>query len=100
MRQFKTLRGEKKLNINTVRDRVKKFLREALDAKELGEEIKIIGIARAEDGWTADAEVAERNAALPGHAIFEKKYYVVKLDSEGEVLSFKQVKSIGEREEE
>lgn len=88
------------MNINTVRDRVKKFLREALDAKEMGEEIKVIGITRTEEGWTADAEVAERNATLPGHAIFEKKYYVARLDSEGEVLSFKQVKSIGEREEE
>jgi Gas vesicle synthesis protein GvpO len=88
------------LNIATIRDRTKKFLREALEAKELGEEIKIIGIDKAEDGWVAQAEVAERNVALPGHAVFEKKYYVVKLDSELEVVSFKQVKSIGEQEEE
>ncbi|GHO80841.1 hypothetical protein KSD_86120 [Ktedonobacter sp. SOSP1-85] len=88
------------MNITTIRDRTKKFLREALEAKELGEEIKIIGIDKTEDGWVAQAEVAERNIALPGHAVFEKKYYVVKLDSELEVVSFKQVKSIGEQEEE
>lgn len=88
------------MNINTIRDRVKKFLREALGAKELGEEIRIVGIDKTEDGWVAQAEVAEKNMALPGHAVFEKKYYIVKLDSDFEVFSFKQVKSIGEQEEE
>ena len=88
------------MNINTIRDRTKKFLREALETKELGEEIKIIGIDKAEDGWVAQAEVAERNVTLPGHAIFEKKYYVIKLDSELEVYSYKQVKSIRDQEEE
>lgn len=86
------------MNINTIRDRAKKFLREALEAKELGEEIRIVGIDKAGDGWAAQAEVAERNMALPGHAVFEKKYYIVKLDSDFEVFSFKQVKSFGEQE--
>ncbi|GHO49117.1 hypothetical protein [Ktedonospora formicarum] len=88
------------MSINTIRERTKKFLREALDIKELGGEIKIIGLDKAEDGWVAQVEAAERNAALPGHAVFEKKYYIVKLNSELEVFSFKQVKSIGEQEEE
>jgi hypothetical protein len=85
------------LNINTIRDRVKKFLREALEAKELGEEIRIVGIDKTEDGWVTQAEVAERNMALPGHAVFDKKYYIVKLDSDFAVFSFKQVKSLGEQ---
>ena len=88
------------MNINTIRDRVKKFLKEALDVKELGEEIRIIGIDKTEDGWVAQAEVAEKNMALPGHAVFEKKYYIVKLNSDFEVFSFKQVKNIGGQEEE
>lgn len=86
------------MSINAVRDKTKKFLREALETKELGEEIKIVGIDKAEEGWVAQAEVAERNVTLPGHAIFEKKYYVVKLDSELEVYSYKQVKSLGGEE--
>lgn len=88
------------MDLKTIRDKVKKFLRETLEAKELGEEIKIIGLEKADDGWVAQAEVTERNLALPGHAVFEKKYYIVKLNENGEALSFKQVKSIGEQEEE
>lgn len=88
------------MGINAVRDRTKQFLREALETKELGEEIKIIGIDKTEEGWVAQAEASERNMALPGHAMYEKKFYVVKLDSELEVYSYKQVKSIGDQEEE
>ncbi len=74
--------------MNVVREKVKKFLIETLEA----EEIRVIGIDHANGVWTAEAEVLERNLTLPSHRVFEKKRYVVKLTDDLEVSSYKQVK--------
>jgi hypothetical protein len=77
--------------INAVREKVKKFLRETLEMKENGEEVRVIGIEKAEVGWIAEAEVAERNLTLPGYRVFEKKHYIVTLTDDLEVTSYNQV---------
>ncbi len=74
--------------VNVVREKVKRFLTETLEA----EEIRVIGIEHANGVWTAEAEVLERNLTLPSHRVFEKKRYVVKLTDDLEVSSYKQVK--------
>ncbi|MFL5663158.1 MAG: hypothetical protein ACJ8BW_17695 [Ktedonobacteraceae bacterium] len=84
--------------INAVREKVKTFLKETLDANELGEEVRIIGIENTDGGWIAEAEVAERNLTLPGYRVFEKKYYVVILTDDLEVTSYKQEKNDRDRE--
>lgn len=86
--------------INAVREKVKIFLRETLDANELGEEVRIIGIENADGGWVAEAEVVERDLTLPGYRVFEKKYYIVILNDELEVTSYKQVRNERDRERE
>jgi hypothetical protein len=85
--------------INTVGEKVKKFLIEALGTKEISEEIRVIGIDNTNGGWTAEAEVVERNLTLPSLQVFEKKRYIVKLTEDLEVSSYKQVKSNKDREE-
>jgi hypothetical protein len=72
-----------------MRGKVKKFLKETLDAHEIGEEVRIIGIEKLDDGWLAEAEVVERNLTLPGHRVFERKHYIVFLSSDLEVTSYK-----------
>ena len=86
--------------MNMVREKVKKFLMEALGSKEVSEEIKVIGIEHANGVWTAEAEVLERNLALPSYRLFEKKRYVVKLTDDLEVSSYKQVKDSKDKKEE
>jgi hypothetical protein len=86
--------------MNMVREKVKKFLMEALGSKEVSEEIKVIGIEHANGIWTAEAEVLERNLALPSYRVFEKKRYVVKLTDDLEVSSYKQAKDSKDKKEE
>ena len=76
-----------RLMMNTVSERVKEFLREALDAQE----VRIIGIDTADESWIAETEVIERDLTLPGYHIFEKKHYIVRLNSELEVSSYRQL---------
>lgn len=76
--------------INEVSNKVKQFLKEALDVKEDGEDVRIIGIDNDDGGWIAEAEVVARNLTLPGHRLFEKQHYIVKLTGNLEVSSFKQ----------
>jgi hypothetical protein len=84
--------------MNAVREKVKNFLLDALGAKEIAEEIRVIGIDHANGVWTAEAEVVERNLNLPKYHVFEKKRYVVKLTDDLEVSSYKQVKNHKEQE--
>jgi hypothetical protein len=85
--------------ISEVRDKVKKFLKETLDA----EGIRIITIDKADGGWVAQAEVAEINQYLasikPEYRVFEKEQYIIKLDSRLEVSSYKRVGNSGEAPE-
>ena len=78
--------------INSIREKVKQGLRAAFETQASNEEIRVIGIEPQEDGWWAEAEVVEKNLSLPSHRVFEKKNYVVKLNKDLEIVSFKQVK--------
>ena len=84
--------------INAVREKVKKFLTEALGAKEISEEIRVIGIDNANGVWTVEAEVIERDLTQPRYRVFEKKRYIVKLTGDLEVSSYKQIKDSEDRE--
>lgn len=86
--------------LNMVRDKVKKFLGEAVEAREADGEIRVISIDRVDDRWIAEAEVAERNFTLPGYRLFEKKLYVVTLTNDLDIVSYKQVKGTEKGEEE
>ena len=87
------------MTINVIREKVKKFLKETLEDIENSEEIRVIGIEATDNSWTAEAEVIEKNLMLPEYRVFEKKHYLVKLNSDLEVSSYKQVKSKTEEEE-
>ena len=83
--------------IAEVRDKVKEFLKETIEV----EGIRIITIDKADDGWVAEAEVAEINQYLasirPEYRVFEKEHYVIKLNEDLEISSYKRG-SIGEEE--
>jgi hypothetical protein len=88
------------LIIHEIRDIVKLFLRESLEMKDSGEEVRIIGIEHTEGSWVVEAEVAERDLTLPGHRVFEKKRYIVKLNDALEVTAYRQAYSRGEERRE
>ena len=75
--------------ISEVRDTVKKFLKDTVEA----EGIRIITINKVSGGWVAEAEVAEINQYLasikPEYRVFEKEHYIIKLDADLEVSSYK-----------
>jgi len=84
--------------ISEVRDKVKKFLKETIEA----EGIRIVTIDKADGGWVAEAEVAEKNQYLasvrPDYRVFEKEFYIVKLNANLEVSSYKRKKEEEEEE--
>ena len=86
--------------ISAVLEKVKQFLREVLDMKDTGEDVKIISVTPSNGDWVAKAEVVEKDRLLPGHRVFQKKYYVVKVTSDLEVSFYKQVKDDGTQERE
>jgi hypothetical protein len=75
--------------ITEIRDTVTKFLKETIEA----EGIRIITIEKVDDGWVAEAEVAEINHYLasikPEYRVFEKEHYVIKLNADLEISSYK-----------
>ena len=75
--------------ISEVREKVKKFLKETLGA----EGIRIVTVEKDDAGWVAEAEVTEVNQYLaairPDFRVFEKELYIVKLDANLEVSSYK-----------
>jgi hypothetical protein len=75
--------------INAVSERVKEFLREALDAKE----VRIIGVDKPDTSWIVEAEVVEKDLTLPGYNVFEKKHYIVRLNGDLEISSYRQLKN-------
>ena len=85
--------------ISEVRDKVKKFLKETIEAQG----IRIITIDKVDGGWVAEAEVAEMNQYLasikPEYRVFEKEHYIIKLNADLEVSSYKRG-SISEEEKE
>ena len=85
--------------ISKIKDIVKKFLKETIEA----ERVRIVTIDKAGDGWVAEAEVVEMNQFLasvkPEYRVFEKEHYIIKLDANLEVSSYKQGR-IGEEKEE
>jgi hypothetical protein len=77
--------------IAQVRDRVKRFLKETIEASE----VRIVRVDKAENGWLTVADVAAKNQLLasikPEYRVFEKEHYVVKLNIDLEVISYKRV---------
>ena len=75
--------------VSEVGDKVKKFLKETVGA----EGIRIVAVEKADDGWVVEAEVAEMNQYLasvkPEYRVFEKEHYIIKLDGNLEVSSYK-----------
>lgn len=75
--------------ITEIRDTVKKFLKETIEA----EGIRIITVEKVDDGWIAEAEVAEINHYLasikPEYRVFEKEHYVIKLNADLEISSYR-----------
>jgi hypothetical protein len=84
---------------STIVDKVKQFLKETIEA----EAIKIVRIDNVDHDWIVEAEVAEKNQYLasikPEYRVFDKERYIVKLNSDLEVASYKRIKS-GEEEQE
>jgi MoxR-like ATPase len=82
--------------VSDVKEKVKKFLQEVLES----EGVRIISIDRADDGWVAEAEVAAKNQYLasirPEYRVFEKERYIIKLNADLAVSSYKRVGSHGE----
>ena len=75
--------------ITEIRDTVTKFLKETIEA----EGIRIITVEKDDDGWIAEAEVAEINHYLasikPEYRVFEKEHYVIKLNADLEISSYR-----------
>lgn len=86
--------------INTVKEKVQQFLQDTLEIKGPGEGVKIIGITKISNGWTAEAEVVARERTLPGHRIFKTERYIVKLNKDLEAYSFRREDSSREEEAE
>jgi len=83
--------------ISEIRDKAKKFLKETIGA----EGIRVVRVDKDDSGWVVEAEVAEVNQYLasirPDYRVFEKELYIIKLDANLEVSSYKRK---GESEEE
>ena len=77
--------------ISQVRDKVKKFLKETIEAEG---EVRVVSIDKSNDGWEAIAEVAEKNQYLatikPEYRVFEKRLYTVQLNGDLEVTAYRQ----------
>lgn len=88
--------------INTVSEKVKQFLKEALEARKPDEDVKVIGIDKldSDHGWIAEAEVVERSRMLPGYRVFEKNHYIVKMGNDLNVYSYKRVYNAEDRDKE
>ena len=84
--------------ISEVRDKVEKFLKETLGA----EGVRIVTVEKDNGGWVTEAEVAVKNqyltAVKPEYKVIEKELYIVKLDANLEVSSYKR-KEENEEEE-
>mgnify|MGYP001564143963 FL=1 len=77
--------------ISQVRDKVRKFLKETIEAEG---EVRVVSIDKSNDGWEAIAEVAEKNQYLatikPEYRVFEKRLYTVQLNGDLEVTAYRQ----------
>lgn len=94
---LQSVKKEYRFMITEVRNKVKKFLKETIEA----DEVRIVRIDKTDGGWIAEADVAAKNQYLaaikPEYRVFEKEHYVVRLNAELEVSSYKLV-SDGSRE--
>ncbi len=86
--------------ISEVRDKVKKFIKETIEAEG---EIRVVTVEKNGDGWIAEAEVAEKNQYLtsikPEYRVFDKSHYIIKLDADLEVTSYKRGENSEEEKE-
>jgi hypothetical protein len=96
-RELTPCEREGRFMIPEVRDIVKNFLKETIEATG----VRIVSINKIEGGWVVEAEVAEMNQYLasinPEYRVFEKERYIIKLDAGNEVSSFKRARD-GEEE--
>jgi|GEM_PF-2364978 hypothetical protein len=84
--------------MNIAREKAKAFLRDALELKAEGEDVRITGIDHSGRGLIIEAEVVERDRTLPKHPVFERKRYTIKLNSDFEVVSYREMKKEGAEE--
>lgn len=86
--------------IEQIRDKVKKFLKETIGVEG---EVRIVAVEKDGDGWMAETEVAEKNQYLasirPEYRVFEKELYIVKIDNNLEVSSYKRKEGSEEEKE-
>jgi len=77
--------------IAEVRDKVKNFLQEMIEV----DGVRIVRVDKADGGWVAEADVAAKNqyfaAIKPEYRVFDKEHYVVKLNADLEISSYKRV---------
>jgi hypothetical protein len=75
-------------NIQEAREAAAEFLKKALNVKE----VRVIRVAKADDGWDADVEVYEENSFLKSLGlptrVQDRNIYTVKLKDSLEVESY------------
>jgi hypothetical protein len=85
--------------IAKIKDKVKEFLKETVDAKG----VRVIRVDTIGNEWIVEAEVVEKNQYLasikPEYRVFEKERYLVKFNADLEVSSYKRVKSSEDAQE-
>jgi len=78
--------------ISQVSNTVKKFLQDVLEA----EAVRVVSVNETSSGWVAEANVAEKNQCLAStessYRVIDEARYIVKLDENLEVFSYKEVK--------
>jgi hypothetical protein len=82
--------------ISDVSDKVRKFLETTLESEGRTDAVRIVSVDKTNSGWIAEAEVAVKNLVLPEYRVFEKEHYVIKLDANLEISSYKRVKNTEE----
>ncbi len=86
--------------IAKIRDKVKDFLKETIEV----DGIRIVRIDKSDSGWVAEADVAAKNQYLasikPEYQVFEREHYVVRLNADLEVSSYKRVSDSSKNVEE
>lgn len=86
--------------ISKVRDKVKEFIKEIIEPEG---EIRVVTVEKDGDGWITEAEVAEKNQYLtsikPEYRVFDKSHYIIKLNADLEVSSYKRREKSEEQQE-
>jgi hypothetical protein len=77
--------------IAEVKEKVANFLKETVEV----DGVRIVKVDKVDDGWVAEADVAAKNqyfaAIKPEYRVFDKEHYIVKLNANLEISSYKRV---------